>query len=196
MLLLAYILLGAFCIGIALFTVYLAYAAWSAAPFVPLRERHVNRMLDLAGLKSGETLMDLGSGDGRILCAAAARRARAIGIEINPALIWWSRLVSRRGGHGDITIRRENLWRADVSGADVLTLFFIRGKMPALEAKLGREMKPGARVVSYGFTFPNWPIQARDGKIYLYVVHPSRGYSPPQNRGDAAQKTDPGGDRG
>ena len=114
--------------------------------------------------------MDLGSGDGRILRVGARAGAVCIGIEINPLLYWWSRLRNWLGRYRTVTVRRENLWETDLSHIDVLTLFFMAPKMSALGEKIRAEMKPGARVISYGFRFPDWQYVDHDDKVYLYVV--------------------------
>ncbi len=159
--------LAAVCFG-----VYTIYANMSAAPYLPTGKKHVRTMLAFAELKKGETLMDLGSGDGRIVCMAAAQAdITSIGIEINPLLLLWSqakRLLSPAKSR--ITFRRENLWDVDLSDVDVLTLFFIKGKMKKLEQKIIKEMKPGSRVISHHFTFEGWQPEKKHGSITFNTV--------------------------
>ncbi len=153
---------------VTLFCLYTAYAMYKAAPFVPTSRPHVEDMLAIAKLQSSDTLMDLGSGDGRILLKASQLVKEAVGIEINPVLYWWSRFILRK--KVNVSVRRENLWLTDLSGISVLTLFFIAHKMDLLQKKIRREMKPGSRVVSYGFRFPNWQYSEKNDKVYLYIV--------------------------
>lgn len=155
-------------IAVTLFCVYTAYAMLKAAPFVPTSKEHVDDMLRIARLQSSDTLMDLGSGDGRILRKASGLVKQAIGIEINPVLYWWSRFILRK--KKNTMVRREDLWHTDLSQVSVLTLFFIAHKMNLLEEKIRREMKTGSRVVSYGFRFPNWQYVEKNDKVYLYIV--------------------------
>lgn len=155
-----------------IFSLYTAYAMWKGAPFVPTSHTHVQGMMRIADIGPDDTVLDIGSGDGRIVFAAAARARRAIGIEINPLLFWWSRFKAKSQRIGNAHFLRQNLWDADFSSTTVLTLFFIAPKMDALHKKIAREMKPGSRVVSYGFRFPHWQYEKRDDKIYLYVLHP------------------------
>lgn len=155
---------------IAVYLGYTIYAMLSGAPFVPTKPDIVERMLTLAELKAGERLMDIGSGDGRIVFAAAVRGAYCVGIEINPLLYWKSRWTQYRQKIKNVEFRRENLWDIDLSDVDVLTLFFIHHKMEKMKQKILREMKPGSRVVSQGFYFPDWQYAKKDGKVYLYFV--------------------------
>lgn len=162
-----------FFIVYSIITIYLGYTIYamlSGAPYVPTKPDIVERMLAMAELKQGEVLMDIGSGDGRIVFAGATRGARCIGIEINPLLYWKSRWTQYRRGIQNVEFRRENLWDVDLRDVDVLTLFFIHHKMEKMKQKIVKEMKPGARVVSQGFHFPDWQPEAEDGKIYLYFV--------------------------
>jgi len=114
--------------------------------------------------------MDLGSGDGRILFLASENVKQAIGIEINPVLYCYSKLKNKIKQKQNIEIIRGNLWNTDLSKVDVLTLFFMQDKMEKLGEKIKREMKPGSRVVSNTFSFPNWEVKEKDGNIKLYIV--------------------------
>lgn len=148
--------------------IYTIYAIYIAAPFVPLNKKNVQTLLDVAQLAPRDTLMDLGSGDGRILNLAAPFVDRAIGIEINPLLYYLSKFKLRNVKN--VVVRRENLWNTSLAGVDVLSLYFIADKMGNLAEKVKKEMKPGSRVVSYAFQFPNWQYAEKNGKIYLYIV--------------------------
>jgi len=138
------------------------------APFVPTTNKHVKEMLELADLKTDDILMDLGSGDGRFLKIASPKCKKCIGIEINPILYWWSKIKLSK--IKNITILREDLWKTNLNQTDVIMLYFIQSKMEKLKAKILKEMKPGARVISYGFSFPNWQPETVCGKIRLYRI--------------------------
>ena len=140
------------------------------APYVPTRGERVEKMIVLSGLKAGETMMDFGSGDGRIVFAAAKTGAQCIGVEINPLLYWRSEYRRRAMQLKNAQFLRKDLWTIDLRGVDVLTLYFISHKMEKLKEKIVREMRPGARVVSHGFTFPDWQSEAKDDTVYLYLV--------------------------
>ena len=153
-----------------IFFAYTIYAMVKGAPFVPMAQKNVKKVLAMAALRPDETLMDLGSGDGRIVLAAAKTGARCIGIEINPLLYYFSKLRIGLKKAKNVTVVRQDLWQTELSDVDVLTIFFIAPKMGKLQAKIQKEMKAGARVVSYGFRFPDWQFQEKDDKVYLYIV--------------------------
>lgn len=153
------------------FAFFAIIAGRSAAPYVPMRRKHIDTMVSLANPQAGEQWLDLGSGDGRIVFAAGKCGADVTGVELHPFLHHYAdakrRIVAREQS---IRFKRGDLWHADVSQADVLSIFFIKDKMPQLKEKLQREMKPGSRVVSHIFQFPDWQYEKKDGSIYLYIV--------------------------
>ena len=99
---------------------YTVAAIFRGAAPIPTRSSNVRRILALSNVQPGELLVDLGSGDGRILRAAAARGARCLGFEINPFLCWYSRLRAWFGGSGAIVVEKCDFWRSDLSKADVV----------------------------------------------------------------------------
>ena len=154
-----------------------AYAGYIAAPWVPLRKRDVERMLNLAKIKSGDTLIDLGSGDGRIIIAAAKRYgADSTGYEIAILIFlasYFKILVHRLWKK--VRVYYKNFYKIDFSHADVITAFLSPHAMEKLESKAMKEMKPGSRFVSYVFHFPNWKPalvdkpESKDLKIFVYI---------------------------
>jgi SAM-dependent methyltransferase len=116
-------------------------------------------MLKLAGVTRNDVVYDLGSGDGRIVVLAAQKYgAHAVGIEIDHALVEISRTVAREGDVADrATFVEGDLFTADLSKATVVTLWLSTPVNLRLEAKLKRELKPGARVVSRQFPIGGWP---------------------------------------
>ncbi len=171
--LVSYILI-AFIVVVSIFALYILYAFRTGAPFWPSNKQTVAKMLALAEAKEGQLLIDLGSGDGRIVRAAAKLGLRAIGVEMNPFFVWWSRLRLWLYRVGRVQIVRGDLWKTDVGEADIVTIYFIYPKMIQLRDKLRREMKPGSKIISNKFTFPDWIPEANDGKVYLYVLHSDR----------------------
>jgi hypothetical protein len=145
--------------------------------FVPTDQRVVEEMLDLAGVTSQDVVHDLGSGDGRIVVIAAQKYgARGVGVEIDPALVGRARQVAREAQLADkVTFVEGDLFDADLSGATVVTLFLSDRVNQRLEAKLKRELKPGARVVSHQFRIGDWvpdrTVTAADGtSLFLWVI--------------------------
>jgi cyclopropane fatty-acyl-phospholipid synthase-like methyltransferase len=149
---------------------YSLYAMISGAPFVPTSHKKVKRMLDLVDLKKHEKFIDLGSGDGRLVFAAAQKCDHATGVEISPMLHIISKLKKIKNKIKNATLIRDTLWNIDLKEYDVVSIYFIPHRMKKLKKKIKREMKPGSRIVSHAFTFPDWQDVAKDDTIYIYKV--------------------------
>jgi hypothetical protein len=116
----------------------------------------VERMLDIAQLTPGDTLIDLGSGDGRTVIQAARRGARGIGVEYDAALVEHARELARKAGVADrATFEHGDLYAADLTRASVITLFLLPSINIKLRPKL-LELRPGTRIVSNTFTMDQW----------------------------------------
>ena len=148
-----------------LFVIYLLYsciAFISGAPFVPTKNSTAEAMIALAHIKKGDTVYDLGSGNGKLLLLAKIAGARAIGYEINPMLVLYSNSIGAR-------TRWKNFWNADIHDADVVFVYLLPNKMGRLERKLKKECKKGTRIVSNSFIFPHWPVLRQDSGLHVYV---------------------------
>lgn len=160
-----------------------SYTAGYGAPFVPMEAEVVEGVMRIAEVKPGEIFYDLGSGDGRLVIAAALRGARACGVEIDPLRALYSRFwiwLLRLGKNARII--RSNFFDVDLSGADIVCLYLLQETNEKIQSKLEKELRPGARIVSVAFTFPGWMPEKIDpngtvyGPIYLYrrtENHPS-----------------------
>jgi SAM-dependent methyltransferase len=128
------------------------------APFVPTPHEVVSRMLELAEIKQGDVLYDLGSGDGRIVVAAAKKFGiRAVGFEIDPVLVKDSRQIIKRAGLEELVeIRERDIRTVDFSPASVVTMYLYPAANLRLRPVLMRELKPGSRVISHDFGMGNW----------------------------------------
>ena len=124
--------------------------------WVPTPEVLVEKMLDLAQVTPKDFVMDLGSGDGRTVIAAAKRGARALGIEYNPDMVALSRKNATAAGVTNLaTFEQADLFATDFSKADVVTMFLL----PSINMRLRPtilNMKPGTRIVSNSFTMEDW----------------------------------------
>jgi SAM-dependent methyltransferase len=133
---------------------------WTAGevPFVPTPIEVVDRMLELAEVKPGDVLYDVGSGDGRIVIRAAKKYGvRAVGIEIDGELVDRARSRARDEGVADrVEFREQDALTADISEATVVTLYMLPEFNFKLRPKLAK-LKPGARVVSHDFGIEGWP---------------------------------------
>ena len=144
-------------------------AIWQPTPMTKVR-----RMLRMADVGPNDVLYDLGSGDGRLVTTAVKEfGARAVGVEVDPILVWWARIKIRINGISDrARVIRGNLFKKNIGEATVVTLFLGQGVNDALRGKLKKELKPGTRVVSYIHTFEGLtPILAdENSEIYLYLI--------------------------
>lgn len=153
----------------------IAHARDADVPYVPTPPEVVEAMLDMAALKSGERLIDLGSGDGRIPRAAARRGATALGVEIDGGLVARARSLARLEGlEARARFVRDDLFTVSLREADVVTLYLLSTVNERLKPKLLSEMKGGARVVSHAFDMGDWPPDARaevsDKRIFMWTV--------------------------
>ncbi len=150
------------------------------APYVNSPEHAIDRMLQLAALKDGDTLYDLGCGDGRILIAAASRyKIKGVGIEISEHLAKTAaEKVKKAGLQNQIKIIHADFMKTDLSDANVVTLYLATTANDMLRPNLERYLKPSTRVVSYDYPIPGWKAietSATEGRssqhiIYLYQV--------------------------
>lgn len=161
----------------------LAVAAQSSAParpdviYVPTPQNVVDAMLQLAGVRAGDVVYDLGSGDGRIVITAAKQyRARGVGIEIDPELVKLATANAATAGVSDrVRFINQNLYSADLREASVVTLYLLQSINERLRPKLVRELKPGTRVVSHVFNMgPEWPpqqtIEIGASRVFLWTI--------------------------
>jgi len=130
------------------------YAAWKGAPYVPTPMLAVEAAMDLAQIKKGEVMMDLGTGDGRVVVAAAKRGADVIGYELSPFMWIISKInLLVHGLKGRMLLA--DGFNADFSKADVIFLFLMPKSVKKLSQKIRAEMHPGARIVTYVFGLPD-----------------------------------------
>ena len=149
------------------------------APWVPLEPYVIKRIFELVKVKPGDVFFDLGSGDGRMVIAAAAQGATAYGIEVDPFRVWYSRLcIFLFGLSGRAKIIQKDIFDVDLSSADVVTIYLLQETNDKLFPKLQKELRPGTRVLSSAFNFPKWKPITIDpngpiyGPLHLYHVKP------------------------
>lgn len=135
------------------------------APYYPTPETVVVKMLELGGLKSGEKMFDLGSGDGRIVIAAARKfHARAVGVELDKDLCRQSlELIRKLGLENAAQIVNGDILKQDYSSADLVTVYLLPKSNDKVQPLLERQLKKGARVVAHDFEFRTWtPVKVED----------------------------------
>ena len=141
------------------------------APWIPGSIRVIHRMLELAEVKPGQLVIDLGAGDGRIVILAARKfKARAMGVEIDPfrwmiANVWI--LIS--GLRGKAEVRLGDLRRFPVAGADAVSLCLLQGTNQKLKETLAKSLQPGAKVVSHNYSMSGWTPAVIDTRFGIFV---------------------------
>ncbi len=147
-------------------------------PYVPTPQVVVDEMLRMAKVGPADYVIDLGSGDGRIVITAAKKLgARGFGVEIDSALVGGARREAQRQGVADrVEFHERSLFITEINRATVLTLYLHAGLMMQLRPRLFAELKPGTRVVSHDFDMENWRPDAR-----VTVPVPNKPYGPPSS---------------
>ena len=147
-------------------------------PYVPTPEAVVDEMLEIAHVGAKDIVYDLGSGDGRIVIAAAKRfGARGLGIEINPDLLREANENAGQAGVAHLVRFVEgDFFMADLREATVVTLYLLPEVNRQLLPKLLAELRPGTRIVSYKYGLGDWApektVQVSRGTVYYWVVPP------------------------
>jgi len=153
--------------------VFIFWTQPRGAPWVPTPRAKIYKMLEMADVKRGDTVYDLGSGDGRVLfIAARSFNAHAVGIELDLLRYLWTRLwITVLKLRDRVSVIWGDFFVQDIGDADVIVLFLRQSTNELLMLKLLTELRPGSRVVSHLFTFPGWETGAQDEKDRLYLYH-------------------------
>lgn len=126
-------------------------------PYIPTPNAAVDKMLELAKVGPGDLVLDMGSGDGRIVIAAAQLGARGRGVEINSDLIERSNRNAERANVAHLTeFRQEDMFETSLSDVSVLTLYVLTQSNLRLRPRILEQMQPGSRVVSHQFGMQDW----------------------------------------
>jgi len=127
-------------------------------PFVPTPIGVIDKMLELAEVKKGDVVYDLGSGDGRIVIRAAKQYGvRGVGIEMDPLLLEKARQTAKAEGVSHLVeFRNEDALKTDLSPATVVTLYMLPWFNEAMKPNFQKMLKPGARIVAHDFGIEGW----------------------------------------
>ena len=144
-------------------------------PFVPTPQEVVDKMIELGGVKKGDVVYDLGSGDGRIVITAAKKGARAVGFDVDGDLVKESRENIRKAGlEKSAEIKQQDILTVDLSPATVVTMYLLPDVNLKLKPNLLKQLKPGSRVVSHAFDMGDWKpdrTERVNGRtIYLWTI--------------------------
>lgn len=136
-------------------------------PYLPTMRKQINAGLDLLEMAPGETLLELGSGDGRVMRVAAARGYRVIGIELNPILVLVSHIVTWRY-RSQVRIIWGSYWGLPWPRADAIFTFMLPRYMGRLDERIEKWRTKPVKLASFAFVIPGKePVEKRDG-VYLY----------------------------
>lgn len=163
---------------IFIFFLTAAFAGLSFAPWVPAWKKDLPRIFKLADLKPGQVFYELGCGDGRLVFYASnVCQAKAIGLEISLPMLLICKLRQLYRRDKNVTFKYKNLFKQNLSDADVVYFFGMPDKISKkLKKKLVKELKPGTKVISYAFAINGWNPEAisRPGPvdiaIYSYIM--------------------------
>jgi precorrin-6B methylase 2 len=144
-------------------------------PFLETPEPVVEAMLDLAGVGAGDVLYDLGSGDGRIVIAAARRGARGVGIESNPELVVLAERNAQAAGVAErVWFQHADLFQADLSPATAVAVYLNPRTLRRLGPRLAAQLAPGTPIVSHKYEIEGWVPEQRakaaGRTLFLYRV--------------------------
>ncbi len=142
-------------------------AVFFGAPYLPTLKPQTRAALDLLDLKPGQTLLELGSGDGRVLLEAGRRGLKAVGYEINPILVVVSLIVTFKYRR-QIKICWRNYWRAKWPPVDGIYVFLLDKYMLKLDKKIAAHKPPPPKLASFAWKMPGKKISAEKNGVYLY----------------------------
>lgn len=156
----------------------------SLAPYVPSPQIVVDTMLEAAHLKPGETLYDLGCGDGRVLITAVRKyKVKAVGVELSEIVAKAAREnIQKAGVQARAEVIQGDAAQVSVRDADVVTLYLLTHSNELLRPNFEAQLRPGARVVSHDYEIRGWkPVRVescqvhnRTHKIYVYEMPPKK----------------------
>ena len=143
--------------------------------WVPTPPAVVEYMLDMAKVTSQDVVIDLGSGDGRIVLAAAKRGAKCLGVDLNKDLVQLSNDEAQRLGLAErAQFRVQDMFQTDLSPASVLTTYLLPHLNVRVRPQLLRQMRPGSRVVAYSFHMAEWQpdavAQVKGLTVHYWIV--------------------------
>ncbi len=146
-----------FAIGFSIFTLFLFYSSFKGSPYVPTRGKEVEVILKEAKLKPKQNFYELGCGDARIARNAVKNyRVKAVAVDVNPLLIIWAKFLAKLQKLKKIEFKTEDIFKIDLSEADVVYLFLMPKLIDQLLLKLNRELKKNTLIISHGFIIEKW----------------------------------------
>lgn len=157
-------------LGLILFVILVCFSGvlLFGAPYLPTMNKQIEAALDLADLKAGQTMLELGCGDGKVLIAAAKRGINSVGYELNPLLvvIAWLRIRKYRK---NIKIIWGDYWMKPWPEHQAIFTFLLPRLMPKLNKKIIHSYHKPVKLISFAFAIPERKIDAQNDGIFLYI---------------------------
>ena len=154
-------------LGLAVILICFGGVVLVGAPYLPTLSPQIKAALKLANLKPGETILELGCGDGRVLIAAAERGWQAVGYELNPLLAGLAWLRTRRY-RKQVKVQWGSFWRASWPEAEAIFVFLLPKYMSKLDTKITQEAHKPVKLVSFAFAIPGRRPTSQQKNVYLY----------------------------
>lgn len=145
-----------------------AFVIFFGAPYLPTLNKSIDDALELLDLSPGDTLLELGSGDGRVLKRAAQKGIKGVGYELNPLLVWYSQISCWRY-RKLLSFKCRNYWQITLPQADAVFVFLLDKYMTKLDNKITAELRPPVKLVSHAFRIPGKKIAKQKNALFLYV---------------------------
>ena len=138
--------------GFAIFTIFLIYSSIKGSPYVPTKTKQAKLILKHAQLKKNQVFLELGCGDGRVVRTAVKDyQVRGIGVEINPLLIIWSKILNRFQKIKNIEFLRLDIVKQDLPKSDVIYIFLMPKLIDIITPKLKKQLDQDTLIISHGF---------------------------------------------
>jgi len=138
------------------------------APYLPSKRKQIETAFELLELKKGQTLLELGCGDGRVLGVAAEKGIKAIGYELNPILVLIAK-ISNLKHKNLVSVRWGNYWRADLPKTEGIYVFLLDKYMDKLDQKIKKNRLTPTRLASFAFKIPHKKASRGKDGVFLYI---------------------------
>lgn len=148
----------------------LSWLAGTDAPYVPTKMKNVNRVLKLAGVKKGKKFYELGSGDGRVVYAAASFGAEAVGIEQSWLRVWYSIYQSKKLHLTNAHFFHGNIFKKNYSDANIIYIYLLTKGIKKLEEKLPKELKKRTVIITQTYHFQKLKPFKKQGNFNFYRI--------------------------
>jgi hypothetical protein len=147
----------------SVYTASLIYSSIKGAPYVPTWDRLKEEIFYPARIKKGKYMIELGSGDGRMIRFAVKKyKVRGLGVDINPLLVFWSRMIARAENVLGVEFKVQDITKVDLTKADYLYIFLMPELVDKIIPKMKSELKKGSVIISHGFR-----IKALNKNLYF-----------------------------